>query len=271
MLPSIIHTLSSRKGKLVKVNISGLDDAMFSDVLFGHKKGAYTGAIADRKGLIEETHGGTIFLDEIGDLSPASQVKLLHLIQNGEYYKLGSDTLMRCHTRIISATNADLKTKIEKGNFREDVYHRLTYQIRLPPLRERLEDIPLLVQYFMEKAADDLGKKVPAIPGQLIALLQNYHFPGNIRELQRLIYEALSRHTGGKLSMNYFKKYIKMNKPAGIPQKKKYFVKPGFTMSFTETFPTLKKTSARLIEMALKKTSGNQFQAAYLLVLALLL
>ncbi|MBN2534840.1 MAG: sigma 54-interacting transcriptional regulator [Spirochaetales bacterium] len=265
LLPAIIHTLSGRKGKLVKVNISGLDDTMFSDVLFGHKKGAYTGAIADRKGLIEQAESGTLFLDEIGDLATASQVKLLNLIENGEYYKLGSDTLIHCQTRIIAATNANLMKKIEQGFFRDDVYYRFTHPIQLPPLRERCEDIPLLTRYFMKKAADDLGKKDPAIPEQLIPLLQNYHFPGNIRELQRLIYEAMSRHREGKLSLQYFKEYIKANSPANTAFGAGQSLKPEFTLSFSVSFPTLKEIDARVIEMAMKKAANNQVLAAHLL------
>jgi DNA-binding NtrC family response regulator len=264
-IPGILHSISGRNGKLVKVTVSGLDDTMFSDTLFGHTKGAYTGASETRKGLIEQAKDGTLFLDEIGDMPPGSQVKLLHLIQHGEYYKLGSDTLCHSNTRIVAATNADLKEKIARGLFREDLYYRLTYQIHLPPLRDRLHDLPVLTGYFMETAAQDLGKNVPAIPGQLIPLLRTYHFPGNVRELKRMIYEAVSCHTKGKLSITYFKKYIHDHTPHDTQHRREEQQAMDFTLSFPGSFPTLQEVNAKIITHAMEKSSGNQVLAAYLL------
>jgi PAS domain S-box-containing protein len=154
-----IHTVSSRKGDFVAVNVAGLDDMMFSDTLFGHRKGAYTGADQSRGGLIARASGGTLFLDEIGDLSESSQVKLLRLLQERTYYTLGSDVLQETDARIVVATNQNIKDLISKGRFREDLYYRLgAHQIHIPPLRERKDDIPLLLQYFLEEAASVVSR-----------------------------------------------------------------------------------------------------------------
>ncbi|RLB74523.1 MAG: sigma-54-dependent Fis family transcriptional regulator, partial [Deltaproteobacteria bacterium] len=157
-----IHTLSGNSGALVTVNVAGLDDNVFADTLFGHVRGAFTGADNVRKGMIEKAAGGTLFLDEIGDLSSASQVKLLRLLQNGEYYPLGSDQPKQMSARVVVATHADLDAKMAAGEFRRDLYYRLySHHVHLPPLRERKDDLPLLLEHFLAEAALKLGKKKP--------------------------------------------------------------------------------------------------------------
>ncbi len=142
------------------MNVAGLDDNVFADTLFGHTRGAFTGADGARGGMIEQAAYGTLFLDEIGDLSTESQVKLLRLLQEGEYFPLGSDKPKRLQARVVIATHHDLAAKHAAGSFRKDLYYRLrTHHIHIPQLRERKEDIPLLLQHFLELAADDLGKK----------------------------------------------------------------------------------------------------------------
>src|SRR5512138_3702997 len=203
------HTLSGCRGKLVTVNVAGLDDTVFSDTLFGHLRGAFTGADTVRRGMIEEASEGTLFLDEIGDLSIASQVKLLRLLQEGEYFPLGSDRPKRLNARIIVATHQNLTVKEAAGQFRRDLYYRLrTHRIKVPPLKERLGDIPLLVEYFLHRAAHDLGKKKPTPPRELFQLLASYGFPGNVRELRAMIYDAVSVHRDRVLSMESFKSAI---------------------------------------------------------------
>ena len=256
-------------GPWVAVNIAGLDDNVFSDTLFGHVKGAYTGADKSRSGVIEEAAGGTLFLDEIGDLSPVSQVKLLRLLQEGDYYPLGSDTPKQHRTRFVFATNRDLAALQKSGSFRPDLYYRLNaYRIAVPPLRERPEDIPLLLDQFLDEAATSLQKQKPTVAAQLIALLQRYPFPGNIREMRAMIFEALSLHKGGPLNIAAVQALpggegalfaLSASTPAAdeadLPS----------TIQYPVTLPTLKESADLLVDEALRRTNHNQTQAARLL------
>ena len=189
-----IHRLSKRTGNFVAVNVAGLDDHMFSDTLFGHKKGAFTGAGEVRKGLIEKAAGGTLFLDEIGDLSKASQVKLLRLLQEQEYFPLGSDEIYQSTARIIVTTCRNLAKYQKEDKFRKDLFYRLqVHHIHVPSLRERLsDDLALLIDHFLTKSAQELGKKEHTPPPELLQLLGMYDFHGNVRELESLIFDAVS-------------------------------------------------------------------------------
>ena len=194
LIARAVHTLSGLRGPFVAINLAGLDDAMFSDTLFGHQRGAYTGADRAREGLIRQASGGTLFLDEIGDLSTGSQVKLLRLLQEGEYLPLGSDKVRKSDARIVAATHADLKGAMGLGKFRPDLYYRLcSHRVELPPLRDRTEDLPLLTAHFLKKAATLLGKPAPVAPAELNRYLSAYRFPGNIRELEAIIHDAVAR------------------------------------------------------------------------------
>ncbi|HYG67737.1 MAG TPA: sigma-54 dependent transcriptional regulator [Anaeromyxobacteraceae bacterium] len=261
------HALSARAGPLVTVNVAGLDDAVFADTLFGHVRGAFTGADQPRRGMIEEAAGGTLFLDEIGDLSVASQVKLLRLSQEGEYFPLGSDRPKRLQARLVVATHQDLEARQRDGTFRRDLYHRLhTHHVRLPPLRERKEDLPLLLEHFLDEAARELGKKRPTAPRQLSALLATHPFPGNVRELRAMVYDAVGRHGGGVLSMDSFKAAI-----ARAPDGAVAAAQPAEAaadrnpFSPLETLPTFREAYELLLEEALARSEGNQTLAARLL------
>lgn len=209
LMARAIHQLSGRKGPFVAVNISGLDDALFSDMLFGHLKGAYTGAVSAMPGLIEKAAGGTLFLDEIGDLSTVSQVKLLRLIQEREYFPLGANAPKKTDARIVVATLRDLEAAQKDDTFRRDLYYRLqTHRVHIPPLRERMEDLPLLLEHFLAGAARDLNVAQPAPPPGLLELLATYPFPGNIRELESMVFDAVSNHRGGALALTLFKEHI---------------------------------------------------------------
>ena len=263
LVAKAVHGLSERKGSFIPVNVAGLDDNVFSDNLFGHRKGAFTGAEEARGGLVEQAAGGTLFLDEIGDLSANSQIKLLRLLQDGEFFPLGSDTAKRSDARIVVATNQDLDSLLGSGNFRKDLYYRLCdHHIQIPPLRERRDDIPILLEHFLEKASKTLGKKRPTPPNELLILLETYHFPGNIRELEAMVFDAVSNHKLGKLSMEVFKSHIyEKNLFLGIDSERQ--IQGNNTLVFfSERLPTLKQAEQNLIDEALKRAKGNQSIAA---------
>ncbi len=263
LLAEAVHRSSGRAGEFVAVNVAGLDDPLFSDTLFGHKKGAFSGADSARDGLVAAAAGGTLFLDEIGDLKAASQVKLLRLLQERQYYPLGSDVAKMSNVRVVCATNSDLGTRMNKGKFRADLYYRLSvHQVVIPPLRERKEDLPALALHFIEEASASLDRKVVKAPHELFTLLANYHFPGNVRELRAMVIDAVASHkSGATLSMRSFRKAIKATR-AAIPKKSK---KPGVISGSGAPFPTLKDAERLHIEEALRRADGNQGVAATLL------
>jgi len=189
-----IHQLSPRAGKpFVTINCSAIPENLMESELFGHAKGAFTGAVASKKGFFEIAHEGTVFLDEIGDLSPLLQVKLLRVIQEREFVRVGETTPVSVDVRIISATNKELEREVIQGKFREDLYYRLNVvHLHLPPLRERREDIPLLAQYFLEKYSKELRKDVRSISSYALDTLMNYNFPGNVRELENIIERSVA-------------------------------------------------------------------------------
>lgn len=188
-----IHELSERAEQpLVKVNCAALPANLIESELFGYEKGAFTGAIGSKAGRFELADGGTLFLDEIGDLPYDLQAKLLRVLQEGEFERVGSGNTKKIDVRVIAATNQDLMELIEQGKFREDLYYRLNvFPIYSPALRDRRDDIPLLVQHFVDKLGTKLGKKVNTIPRKCLEALTNYHWPGNVRELENIIERAL--------------------------------------------------------------------------------
>jgi DNA-binding NtrC family response regulator len=261
-----IHKASGRQGELVPVNVAGLDDNFFSDTLFGHKKGAFTGADIERKGLIERAENGTLFLDEIGDLSIESQIKLLRLLQDGQYYPLGSDIAKLSNARIIVATNRDIKAMQSSNTFRQDLYYRLkSHQITIPPLRERKMDLPYLIDHFLIKAAAQLDKKKPSVPKELFTLLSNYTFPGNVRELEGIIFDAVSQHRGGILSLESVRNKISDYSQSRDNKSNTIINQDDHLLNIPGKFPTLKETEESLIDEALKRAGGNQTIAADLL------
>ena len=260
-----IHTLSKLKGRFVAVNVAGLDDNVFSDTLFGHIKGAFTGAEQDRRGLIERAVGGTLFLDEIGDLNPVSQIKLLRLLQEGEYLPLGQDEAEQTNVRIVASTNENLWSLQRKDKFRKDLNFRLrTHHIHMPHLRERMDDIPLLVRHFLEKSADALKKKVPTPPKELYELLATYSFPGNVRELESMIHDAVSIHSAKMLSLDSFKLHINRAQE-NLKNITEVEPKNPMPVTFGEKLPTIKQATLMLVTEAMKRANGNQTLAANML------
>ncbi|MBF0612907.1 MAG: sigma-54-dependent Fis family transcriptional regulator [Magnetococcales bacterium] len=265
LIARAVHEVSGRSGAFVAENVAGLDEHVFSDTLFGHKRGAFTGADRDRSGLIAKANGGTLFLDEIGDIKPTLQVKLLRLLQENLYYPLGSDEPVRHQARIILATNRDLKQEVKKGAFREDLYYRLVFHhVHLPPLRQRMEDLPLLIHYFVEEAAAEMNKTPPDIPPDLFTVLAGYSFPGNVRELRAMVFDAVARHQTGKLSLATFIKQVKQEPASQVTE-----APVASILEEETTLPRLRKTmrsmELQLIQRALKRADGNQSLAASLL------
>lgn len=261
LIADAFYKLSNLSGPFVSVNVAGLDDQMFADTLFGHKKGSFTNAINDRTGLVEKASNGMLFLDEIGDLSVASQIKLLRLLQEKEYYPIGSDKAKISDTRVIVATNSDLNEKQEKGDFRKDLFYRLNvHNISIPPLRERKDDIPLLVEFFTDKASKMLKKKKPKYSNRLLGILKKYEYPGNIRELRGLVFDAVSTAEEDFLTLNHFKNIINENDLDII--KTGSIEDLGILLTRFETLPPLKDVQYILIEEALRRHKNNQTAAA---------
>ena len=190
LLAKIIHANSDRADQpFISVNCGAIVGTLLESELFGHVKGAFTGSVKDRKGKFEAADKGTIFLDEIGEISPENQVKLLRVLENGEIQRVGSDEVMWVNTRILAATNRNLYEMTSEGKFREDLYYRLSViAVRLPPLRERRDELPLLIAYFCTEASEKLNRPVVNLSPQLHRFLMNYAFRGNIRELRNIIY-----------------------------------------------------------------------------------
>ena len=187
---------------MVKVNCAALPSGLVESELFGREKGAFTGALTRQVGRFEVADGSTIFLDEVGELPPDVQVKLLRVLQDGEFERLGSPRTIKVNVRVIAATNRDLADEVRKGRFREDLFYRLNvFPIRMPPLRERAEDIPLLVWTFLEDLSSRMGKKITQVPRTTMEALQRHPWPGNVRELRNVIEHGAIITTGNTLKV----------------------------------------------------------------------
>ena len=260
-----IHRASGLTGEFVPLNVAGLDDLMLDDTLFGHKKGAFTGALESREGLIAKAQGGTLFLDEIGDMGSNSQVKLLRLLQEREYYRIGSDALIKSDARIISASNRDFEALLEQRRFRSDLYHRIAcHHIKIPPLRERREDILKLVDHFIHKTARDFARPAPSISKDARVALEAYDYPGNVRELINLVHHAVMSNKGLVLTLADF---MDLDSSGDSCSRSLRVIRDRhFRMQMDyNAFPTITTVEKMLIEAALRMSSGNKSLTAELL------
>jgi formate hydrogenlyase transcriptional activator len=209
----LIHNLSARRaGPFVSLNCAAIPEGLLESELFGHERGAFTSAVAQRTGRFEAADRGTLFLDEIGDIPLALQPKLLRILQEQEFERLGSNRTLRVDVRVIAATNKDLSILVEEGKFRSDLFYRLNvFPMLLPPLRERREDIPCLVHHFVKKTAQRMQKPITSVPGEFMEAMMNHLWPGNIRELQN--FHRAGRNPGGRRSSANFAPRMRSRAP----------------------------------------------------------
>jgi DNA-binding NtrC family response regulator len=252
MLARVIHNLSSRStAPFVAVNMASFSKTIFEDEFFGHTRGAYTDASRDRRGFFEAAHGGTLFLDEITELDPALQAKLLRVIEEREFYRLGSTEVRNVDVRIIAATNRDINEDIIKGRFRADLFYRINmYNIKIPPLRERKDDILPLARHFLNVHARNNKKKIEGLRPELAERLLQYSFPGNVRELENMIAAAVLLEKGTSLALLSFQNLL----PYYGPERRKHV-----------ELLTLEELEKRHIQRVLEFTGGNRPQAAKIL------
>lgn len=261
LMARALHELHHPNAPFVALNVAGLDDALFSDSLFGHIRGAFTGAQGERKGLVEKANGGTLFLDEIGDLSPESQVKLLRLLQEGEFYPVGSDHPRKVTVWILAATHKNLSTSPQ---FRKDLYYRLqSHCIELPALRDRPGDLSLLTRIFAEQAAEQMEKPISeAFISQLLERILEHRFPGNVRELHGLVQDMVgTTDKNGDLQADALPRWLESDVPTPLSSS-------GLAETHTHfgaILPTMDALEDQLIREALERTQQNRTLAAAML------
>ena len=258
LLAKALHNASGRVGPFVAINVAGLDDHAFSDTLFGHVRGAFTGADRLREGAMERAVGGTLFLDEVGDLSQQAQLRLLRVLQEREYLPLGSDVFRPLKARILTATNKSVQELRSGESFRKDFFYRIAvHTITIPPLRERKEDISLLLQNFLAEACTALSLAVPTYSRKLLVRLKGYAFAGNVRELKALVQDALGRSQGGVLDLDAFPVIMHSHESA-LAQCQNPF-------EGLAELPSIRAATSALVQEAMARSGGVQKVAAAML------
>ena len=268
----IIHKLSKREGDFVPVNCGAIVETLFESELFGHKKGSFTGADQDRVGLVEQAENGTLFLDEVGELSLASQVKLLRFLQERTYKPVGENIEKKSNTRVIAATNRDLKKMVEEGTFREDLFYRIhIFPIVLPPLRERKETIPQLVELFLFKQKEKLSKNFTNFSKDAEIALIRHNYPGNIRELENIIEYATILATPPTVTLEDLPEHLQLRK--GIEDHSNEVISIGYNgdekvnennsgVFFVDSIITIEELEEKYMRFVLKEFNGNHSEAA---------
>jgi DNA-binding NtrC family response regulator len=259
LVANAIHYNSPRSAKpFVKVNCAVLSEGILESELFGHEKGAFTGALTTRIGRFELADGGTIFLDEVGDISLNTQIKLLRVLQEKEFERVGGNDTKKIDVRVIAATNSDLSMLINDGKFRKDLFYRLNVvKIEIPTLKDRSEDIPLLVSYFISKLNDEKNYKVRGITNEAMQILLNYHWPGNIRELENAVESAMALSPVDIIEAKYLPAFLLMN-----PNEQRDFYQIPKDLNLDEI-------EKKIIELTIQRTGGNKTRAAKLLNIGL--
>jgi two-component system response regulator HydG len=257
LIANAVHRGSPRRDRpFVKVNCAALPETLLESELFGYERGAFTGAVARKEGRFELADGGTLFMDEIGDLSPATQAKLLRVLQEGEFERLGGTRTLKADVRLVAATNADLAARVREKRFREDLYYRLNViTIQIPPLRERREDIPLLAQHFIRRFAAKNAKPITGLTEEALDILQTHSWPGNVRELENVIERAVVLTRASMIS------------PADLPEALVGSDQAARHLVISIGTP-LEEVEDRLIEETLRYTKGDKTLAAKLLGIA---
>jgi two-component system nitrogen regulation response regulator GlnG len=271
---AIYHYSPRAKGPFLAINCAAIPEALLESELFGHEKGAFTGADRKRIGKFEQCNGGTLFLDEIGDMSPLTQTKILRVLQSQEFERVGGNELIRTDVRVLAATNRDLEKMVAEGTFRGDLYYRLNvFSIHLPAVRERGDDIPLLARHFVHRFSQELGKDVHSIADETFEVLRQYAWPGNVREFQSVIKQALLHATGPVLLPEFLPNSIRNQ--AGSSQtavasddfaELSSFIQERLTAGSQTIYAEVQAiVDRRLIKLLLDHTRGNLTQAAKLL------
>src|SRR3954469_6514146 len=258
---AIHHNSPRRANRFVALNCSAIPETLLEAELFGHVRGAFTGAVGARQGRLEQAHKGTLFLDEVGTMSPALQAKLLRVLQEREFERVGDSNTVKIDVRVIAATHSDLARMVAESSFREDLYYRLNViPVKLPPLRERREDIPLLVQHFLQKLSAESGRGTITISQDALRRLMAYHWPGNIRQLENAIERALA-FSQGRSQIDVQDLTADIQEPAGADDSSEVSF-PEDGLDFAHYIETIELT---LIRRSLERTQGNKRQAAKLL------
>ena len=253
LLARAIHNKSPRRERLfVAVNCAAIPASLLESELFGHVKGAFTGAYTDRAGRFQRAHGGSVFFDEIGDMAPSLQAKLLRVLQEKEFEKVGSTLTQKVDVRVIAATNKDLKKLMREGTFREDLYYRLNVvAIDVPALKERGDDLPLLVEHFLEKYGRELGKKVEGITPRAVEAMRGYDWPGNVRELENIVERAVALSSASTIDIDDIPSEIREGR-----------ARPSSSMDLEAE---VEKLERRMIERAIEMAGGIKARAARML------
>jgi two-component system nitrogen regulation response regulator GlnG len=263
------------QGPFLAINCAAIPEHLLESELFGHEKGTFTGADRQRIGKFEQCSGGTLFLDEVGDMSTLTQSKILRVLQEQQFERLGSNETIQTNIRLLAATNQDLEDLVKTGQFRQDLYYRLSvFSIALPPLRERGDDLPLLVQHYLHRFNRELGKSVATLAPDALALLRRYGWPGNVRELQSVLKQSLLQATGSLLLPEFLPAYLRKklsNGEVGTPEREetshlRQFIDEQLVAGAEDLYAqTLQRMERLLLTRVLQHTGGNLRQSARLL------
>jgi transcriptional regulator with PAS, ATPase and Fis domain len=259
MIANAIHYGSRRSSSpFIRASFAAFNEGVIESELFGHEKGAFTGAVTKRIGRFELANGGTIFLDEVGDMPMGTQVKLLRVLQEREFERVGGDETIKVDVRIIAATNRDLRKLIKEGRFREDLYYRLNVvHIEMPPLSERKEDIPVLVSYFINKLNSEKGYGIKGVANDAMQMLLNYRWPGNVRELENAVESSMALSKKDVIESKFLPSFLLLTNP----QDSEFYQIPQDL--------TMREMEEEIIRLTLQKTGGNKTRAAELLDIGL--